>query len=533
VRNFSAFKWFKDIPIANKLYFTVGTMALLIAIELVTLWFSITTLSSVRAFVAGEGLWSKAQKDAAYHLRKYGRTHNEQEYARFKDFVKVPLGDHKTLVELRKPNPDMAVARQGFIEGRNHPNDVDGMIKLFTRFHNIYYIKKAIAIWAQADFQIPPLISLADQLHAEINSEITTQKRIDELLAQVDELNERLTVLEDNFSYTLGEGSRWLENLVLTLLFLVALTVEITGLLLTISVSRSIQKGLNEIINASKAIAKGDLSARARAFSKDEIGQLANSFNHMAEELSESINTQKQAEELLKDYARKLERSNDNLEQFAYVASHDLQEPLRTITNFAGLLEEKQKDNLDPASRKYMTYVVNAAARLKRLISDLLLFSRIGKQHEVERVNMRELLDEVMMDMSLLIKENNAEIRVKDLPVLQQSSKVEIKLLFQNLLGNAIKYRQANVGPIIQVGAEKSAKNGWVFSVSDNGIGIEEEFKEKIFVIFQRLHNENEYSGTGIGLATCKKIVEINGGKIWVESQPSRGSTFYFTLPNS
>jgi signal transduction histidine kinase len=528
---FSVLKWFKNIPIANKLYFTVGIMALLIAIELFTLFFAITTLSAVRAFVAGEGLWSKAQKDAAYHLRKYGRTHNEAEYVKFKEFIKVPLGDHKTLAELGKKDPDMNIARQGFIEGRNHPNDVDGMIKLFTRFHSVSYIHRAIVIWTQADVQIPPLMKLGEQLHKEITSEVNTQRRIDELLGQVDDLNEKLTVLEDNFSYTLGEGSRWLESVVLTLLFLVALTVEITGLLLTISVSRGIQRGLDEILNASKSIAKGDFSVRARAFSADEIGQLANSFNHMAEELGESINKQKEGEEMLKEYARKLERSNDNLEQFAYVASHDLQEPLRTITNFARLLEEKQRDSLDPTSRKYMNYVVNSAGRLKRLIRDLLLFSRIGKQHVIEQVNTKAVLDEVMMDMSVLIKENEADIRVNNMPVLQKSSAVEVKLLFQNLLNNAIKYRQPDVPPVIEINAEKRPQDGWLFSVSDNGIGIDNQFREKIFIIFQRLHNENEYSGTGIGLATCKKIVELNGGTIWVEAKPSGGSIFYFTLP--
>jgi two-component system, sensor histidine kinase len=506
-------------------------MALLIAIELLTLWFAIATLSSVRAFVAGEGLWSKAQKDAVYHLRKYGRTHSEQEYQKFQAFIKVPLGDHETLKELRKKNPDMNIARKGFIQGRNHPSDVDGMIKLFTRFHSVHYIKRAIEIWTQADLQIPPLIMLGEELHVEIRAEINTQRRIDELLSQVDIINERLTVLEDNFSYTLGEGSRWLENLVLTLLFIVALSVEITGLLLTISVSRGIQKGLDEIIGASKAIAKGNLNARARAYSQDEIGQLALSFNHMAEELAQSINRQNKTEELLKDYARKLEQSNGNLEQFAYVASHDLQEPLRTITNFARLLEEREKDELDATSKKYMNYVVNAAERLKRLIRDLLLFSRIGKQQELEQIDVREVLNEIVMDMSLFIQENNAEVRIQQMPLLKLSNKVEIKLLLQNLISNAIKYRRPDVLPVVEIWSEKRDDNGWLFCVGDNGIGIDPSFKEKIFIIFQRLHSENEYSGTGIGLATCKKIVELNGGTIWVESKPEGGSIFYFTLP--
>jgi hypothetical protein len=151
MKGVSLFKWFKNVSIAKKLYLTVGLMATLVAFELGALIFSINTLSSVRAYVSGEGLWSKAQKDAMYQLLKYSRSHDEADYQKFKEFRKVPLGDHKTLVELSKKNPDMKVARQGFIEGRNHKDDVDGMINLFTRFNSISYINKAIVIWSQAD----------------------------------------------------------------------------------------------------------------------------------------------------------------------------------------------------------------------------------------------------------------------------------------------------------------------------------------------------------------------------------------------
>ncbi|MCW5908061.1 MAG: PAS domain S-box protein [Chitinophagales bacterium] len=651
MQKFSFVQWFRNISIAKKLYFAVGIMAVLIAMELLTLWFAVTTLSSVRAFVGGEGLWSKSQKDAVYHLRKYGRMKKEEDYLKFQEFMKVPLGDRKTLMELTKPVPNIDTARQGFIEGRNHPHDVDGMIKLFTRFYFVSYISKAIEIWKEADAAISPLITISEQMHTEFHSSAPSQEKLNEMLQQVDEINDRLTVLEDNFSYTLGEGSRWLEDLVLKLLFAVALTVEITGLLLTFSVSRGIQKGLDEILRVSKLVAKGDFSAKAKVYSGDEIGVLANAFNQMATELGESISERregetkfkdllesapdamvivnregtiqlvnrqteklfqftkqemiggkvemliperflqshaghrthffsdpkvramgtglelfgkrksgeefpveislspieteegiwvsaairditdkKRIEEALKEYARKLELSNTSLEQFAYVASHDLQEPLRTITNFTKLLEEKEQHTADETSKKYMNYVVNAAERMKRLIRDLLLFSRLGKKHIVELINFKDLLHEITTDMEALITESGARIAIGKMPVLP-ASKTEMKLLFQNLINNAIKYRKPDVAPEVEINAMKQANGSWQFSVADNGIGIEPEFHEKIFVIFQRLHNENEYSGTGIGLATCKKIVELNGGKIWVESKNGEGSTFYFTLP--
>ena len=168
---------------------------------------------------------------------------------------------------------------------------------------------------------------------------------------------------------------------------------------------------------------------------------------------------------------------------------------------------------------------------MKVLIKDLLLYSRLGRQHVVELVDFNDVLLSVLVDMNLLIKENNAVVKATHLPVLPMG-KTEVKLLFQNLLGNAIKYRKKDVTPVVEINAEKQSNGTWLFAVKDNGIGIEEQFKERIFIIFQRLHNQDEYSGTGIGLATCKKVVELNGGTIWVESKPGIGSIFYFTFPS-
>jgi signal transduction histidine kinase len=237
----------------------------------------------------------------------------------------------------------------------------------------------------------------------------------------------------------------------------------------------------------------------------------------------------KRDEELLK-INKTLSSANKELEEFAYIASHDLQEPLRTITNFTQLLEEKQKDNEDATSQKYMRFITTAAERMKHLVADMLLFSRVGKQLAVRSQPLNEIVNEVLQDMALTISESQAKILVADLPVLPVSH-TETKLLFQNLISNAIKYRKPGITPQIEIRAQKQASDDWLFWVKDNGIGIEAEFNEKIFVMFQRLHNNADYSGTGIGLSTCKKIVEIYGGSIWVESIPGIGSTFFFTIP--
>ena len=286
---FFLYRWFRDVSIARKLYFTVGAMALLIGVELFVLLFSLNTLSSLRAYVGGEGLWSKAQKDAVFHLYRYGVARTDQDYRLFEQFMRVPLGDAKTRLELLKATPNIDVAREGFLEGRNHPDDVDGMISLFIDFSSISYIRKAINIWSDAQPMAEQLLTIAQKLREEIQSPHPSQDRIDQLLASVYTIDQRLTTLEDQFSFTLGEGSRWLESVVLRLLFATALTVETTGLLLTFSVSKAIQQGLTSIIRAAKAFSTGQFGARAKVLSRDEIGVVASSFNEMADNLQKRV----------------------------------------------------------------------------------------------------------------------------------------------------------------------------------------------------------------------------------------------------
>ncbi|MGA9011940.1 MAG: ATP-binding protein [Acetobacteraceae bacterium] len=286
---FIHYRWFRDVSIARKLYFTVGAMALLIGVELFVLLFSLNTLSSLRAYVGGEGLWSKAQKDAVFHLYRYGVARTDQDYRLFEQFMRVPLGDAKTRLELLKATPNLDVAREGFLEGRNHPDDVDGMISLFIDFSSISYIRKAINIWSDAQPMAEQLLTIAQKLREEIQSPHPSQDRIDQLLGSVYTIDQRLTTLEDQFSFTLGEGSRWLESVVLRLLFATALTVETTGLLLTFSVSKAIQQGLTSIIRAANAFSTGQLGTRAKVLSRDEIGVVASSFNEMADNLQKRV----------------------------------------------------------------------------------------------------------------------------------------------------------------------------------------------------------------------------------------------------
>ncbi len=242
------------------------------------------------------------------------------------------------------------------------------------------------------------------------------------------------------------------------------------------------------------------------------------------------ISEQKEAENKIIAYSTELERKNKEIEQFAYVASHDLQEPLRSITNFSTLLTEKLELYPDNETREYVGYLNGGAKRMSSIIFDLLEYSRIGNTASKVPIDTDKLLKEILIDMSAGIKESGTEIHVQKLPVVQGYT--YLKSVFQNLISNAIKFKDKERQPVVTISAKDNGKE-FQFSVQDNGIGIEEIYYERIFLIFQRLHTRAEYEGTGIGLAHCKKIIELHGGKIWVESDIGKGSTFYFTLPKT
>jgi signal transduction histidine kinase len=245
-------------------------------------------------------------------------------------------------------------------------------------------------------------------------------------------------------------------------------------------------------------------------------------------ELNTEIEQRKRIETALKQTTINLSRSNADLQQFAYVASHDLQEPLRAVTGFLTLLSSKQVGKLDTDSQKYITHAVEGAHRMRALINDLLTYARVeSRAKEFEKVQLSKVLERVTTDLAVQIGENGAEITYDELPTVWGDA-IQLGQLFQNLLGNAIKFR-SSAAPVVKI--ECAPQNGeYLFSIQDNGRGFDMEHAERIFIIFQRLQGREQASGTGIGLALCKKIVERHSGKIWVESKPEHGSTFFFTI---
>lgn len=329
----------------------------------------------------------------------------------------------------------------------------------------------------------------------------------------------------------------------------------LAGLALSAGLQRFISEPILALVEAAKAVSeRRNYSVRARKTSEDELGRFTDAFNQMLDqietqdaalrqvkdqlehrvaertrELELEIAERKKAEENLARQAEELARSNRELEQFAYVASHDLQEPLRMVANYTELLARRYRDRLDSDANEFIGFAVEGATRMQRLINDLLEYSRVGRRTDPMReVDTAQVLQQALMNLYSAIDSSGAIITSADMPVVHGHAG-QLVQLFQNLISNAIKFSGGR-RPQIHICA-RCDSGRWIFSVKDNGIGIDPEYAERIFVIFQRLHGYTEYPGTGIGLAICKKIVERHAGRIWVESTAGEGATFHFTIP--
>ncbi|MEK6760029.1 MAG: ATP-binding protein [Deltaproteobacteria bacterium] len=304
------------------------------------------------------------------------------------------------------------------------------------------------------------------------------------------------------------------------------------GILLSAFVALSVYLGQKayeraRVTEAANLRLEAQVAERKKA--EDEAERHARDLAWLNIDLEKEIAERKRAEDEAEMHARELARSNAELEQFAYVASHDLQEPLRVISGYVQLIARRYKGRLDESADEFIGFAVDGANRMQGLISDLLAYSRVGSAaREFGLTDCAAAMKSAMVNLRTAIEESGAVVTMSGLPkVLADGS--QIVQLFQNLIGNAIKYK-GPAPPVVHVGAARKGDD-WVFSVKDNGIGMDPKYHDRIFVIFQRLHGKHEYSGTGIGLAICKKIVERHGGAIWVESALEKGCTFYFTIP--
>jgi signal transduction histidine kinase len=354
----------------------------------------------------------------------------------------------------------------------------------------------------------------------------------DSLRTLFDRQNEDLRVARTEGIEQLDRMRHWRDGLAITM---VVAFIGL-GVVLALLVRAAVTRPLGALAAACRRITEGNFGERIVPRGPRDIRAIAADVEDMRQRIVDELDASKSAKAALDDQAEELRRSNAELEQFAYVASHDLQEPLRKVASFCQLLEKRYGDQLDERGTEYIAFAVDGAKRMQRLINDLLTFSRVGRLGATHtEVDLNDALDTALGNVSTAIEEVGAVVErpTQPLPVIDGDPTL-LAMLWQNLIGNAVKFRKKGVSPRIVIECQPRTDSDdaeWLFSVSDNGIGIGEDFVEKVFVIFQRLHGRDEYNGTGIGLALCKKIVEHHGGSIRVDTSYTQGTRFLFTLP--
>ncbi|MFE0629669.1 ATP-binding protein [Streptomyces sp. NPDC058864] len=310
--------------------------------------------------------------------------------------------------------------------------------------------------------------------------------------------------------------------------------IAVVIVLLAVLVFEGLRRGINRPLERLGAdvrhVTRGRFDDPITATGPADLRRLGRDVEAMRRRLAEELSFAERARELLDEQSAELKRSNAELEQFAYVASHDLQEPLRKVSSFTQLLQRRYGDQLDERADQYIAFAVDGANRMQTLINDLLAFSRVGRVHNQQNtVDLERIADGTQDALSVALEESGAEITRDPLPTVVGDA-TQLGMLWQNLISNAVKFRHPDRAPRIHVEARRDG-DLWRFSVTDNGIGIDPEFAEKVFVIFQRLHTKDAYPGNGIGLAMCKKIVEFHGGSIGIDPEYGPGTRMAFTLP--
>ncbi len=442
---------------------------------ILTNFYTIKVFYAVKKYISAESQYSKGQKDAAIFLVIYLQTENPVHMQAFKEAIIIPIGDNLARHNLTS-NGKQEVTVKWFLIGKNDIADLEDMQWLFKTFHSISFMQKAIAIWADGD----PLINKLDALGQHIynlqkEGKLTTAIKL-QYIEDISLITTQLSKNESAFSHVLDKAARDIKVFlqwanILFILFILLL-------------------------------------ASVFAF-------------RMMDSLSAS-------EKALKATIIELNDANKELEHFSYIASHDLKEPLRMVTSFLSLLHKKYDDKLDETAQSYINFSIDGARRMKKLIDELLKYSKTSVNKLVyENVDLNEVMKEVKINFQDVFGEPGSGLFIEILPKIK-ANRMQMVQLFQNLIGNAIKYR-SGAAPEIRINATTN-KTHCILSVKDNGQGIDPDFFNKIFVIFKRLHTDATHSGSGIGLAICKKIVERHGGKIWLESEPGVGSTFFFSI---
>ncbi len=513
----------RDLPIPWKLTLIIGLFCIDVVGLLSLGYFGMEVLSSARAYVGGESLWSKAQKQAVMHLGRYAWSGKENEYQAFLSALEFPLGDRQARLALEKPKPDLSAAATGFLRGGNHPKDVEGMIHLFLRFRKVSYIARAIEYWRQGDSYILQLQGVGEKIHQLMHTRPPPIKAIEKLLEEAQEINMNVTPLENAFSSTMGEGTRWLQRVLLAVMILTAIAFLGVTLAIAILISRHLLWEIEQLRAGAARIAGGDYDFTLQVDSQDEIGHLTQSFQTM-------MNQRREVVKLKDEYYAGIVAANKELEAFSYSVSHDLRAPLRAIDGFSKELLTNCNDQLDERGKEDLSRIRAATQRMGQLIDDLLELSRLTRSElRYEEVDLSALFWHIAHHL----KANDSARQVEWVAAPHMNVQGDPHLLqiaMDNLVQNAWKFTHTLEKATIQFGTLN--KNGvQAYFIKDNGVGFNMAYAEKLFKPFQRLHDAKDFPGTGIGLALVQRIIHRHGGQVWVESEENKGTTFYFTLP--
>jgi signal transduction histidine kinase len=499
----------RDLPVRQKLALLVGILVVNIVTVISLAVLGLGVLSSVRAYVGGEGLWAKAQKDAIYSLSRYAVSLSERDYLDYLSHLKVPLGDRKARLALGQADPDLAAADAGFLEGGNHPEDVRGMSQLFLRFHHFGPIRRAIGIWTQADAVLLELQGLGEAFHTAASRRRPTPAEVSAFITELERVNLRLTGLEDAFSAAMGEAARAAKSLLVWAMVACSLGVGCLSLLLALWVSRGIADGVTRISEAARRAAQGDLDARVEVASQDELGRLAAAFNAMIEGLA------------------RIDRLKG---EFVANVSHELRTPL--TLNLAPLesLLDGDYGPVPERQRQALGVMRNNLLRLLQLVNGLLDFSKIeAGEMRVQRepTDIEALTRSVLRDFQPALEAKGLRLQ-EDLDVadtvVEMDRHLYERILF-NLLSNAVKFtpQGGTVTLRLQVGDGRLG-----LALSDTGIGISAEDLKGLFKKFRQAEasSTRRFEGTGLGLALVKECAQLLGGGVEAESSPGLGSTF-------
>ncbi|HLI79015.1 MAG TPA: ATP-binding protein [Candidatus Binataceae bacterium] len=489
--------------------------------------FAITLVSGVRAYVAGEGLYAKYQKDAVFYLRRYALGGSESDYKKFSDAIVVPLADGNARRALDKPWPDRENAARFFRAAQNAPDDIPSLVKLFLRFRHLGFVGDAIKIWGQADELTDQLADLGRKSHARIAGERMSAHERADLITRVDQINERLIVLENNFSQTLGEGSRWISNTVYKALLLADLVLLIVGFVLSALLGRSVVKEVDGISSAVGRIAQGDLSSRCAVEGSDEFVRLAEGVNQMASSIEHAQRELKHA----RDNALQASRVKS---EFLANMSHEIRTPLNVVLGYTDVLADEVDATDNDDMKEHLDAIRRAGRRLNRTIQGILDFSKIeARAFELrpQSVKLATMLERHVEDLRILAEQKGLRIRcvIEDPKATVLFDEYCLSGALTNLLQNAIKFtEQGSVTAKLYRGGDRNLK----ISVTDTGIGIEPGYLTRIFEPFSQEESgyTRRFEGNGLGLALTRSYLQLNGANISVQSQKGQGSIFTITF---